>query len=208
MLVAPINFAHAVLRDMIIVGTSIEFGTGLAAGQSWPSRLQARTPGWTITDMSKPGGAYTATDETGDDIRAHVDAAIALDPDLLIIGGPVNDLVRLNDITPLREAVFEAVNAATTAGVPVLVMGIFPFTDCANCAFQAGWWPNLESRRTTYNNWAKAMYGQRYVDLSWWLKETATSRGDSRWFRDGLHPYRVGAALIAEAFPTDKLELT
>lgn len=188
---------------VITVGTSIEGGTGLPAGQSWPSRLSARC-GCDLTDMSLPGGAYTKPNEVGDTIRKHVDAAIAVHPDVLIIGGPVNDLVLMSDVTPLRQAVYEAVGAAQTAGIRVLVMGIFPFTDGG--AFPTGWWPSLEPRRVTYNQWASQMYGDRYIDESSLLKETTTTRGDARWFRDGLHPTRIGAALLAEAFPVEKLE--
>lgn len=188
---------------VITVGTSIEGGTGLQPGESWPSRLDVRTPA-TVVDRSLPGGAYTASSADGDNIRKHVDAAIAEDPDLLILGPPVNDLVILADVTPLREAVYAAVRAAEAAGVPVLVMGILPFNDGG--AFPAGWWPTLEERRQAFNTWAAAMYGGRFIDLGWVLHETTTWRADNRFFRDGLHPTRVGAALIGEVFPLERLE--
>lgn len=198
--VAP---AAAAQQTVITVGTSIDYGTYLQPGESWPSRLALRAPGYSFTDLSLPGGSYTRDNSLGDNIRKHVDQAIARHPDVIILGGPVNDLVTLTDVGPLRQAVFDAATAVQNAGIRVVVMAIFPFTDGG--AFQAGWWPNLEARRQTYNTWAGQMYGTACVGLDWALHETYSQRGDSRWFSDGLHPTRVGAALIAEAFPTERL---
>jgi lysophospholipase L1-like esterase len=194
--------ASASPSTIITVGTSIEAGVGVNLGESWPSRLDERTDA-TVTDLSLGGGAYTAPNSVGDTIRKHVQQAIEQHPDLIILGGPVNDLVRLSDVTPLREAVFDAANAVQAAGIRVVVVGIFPFSDGG--AFAAGWWPTLEQRRNTYNQWASYMYGNAYVDLTWCLHETYSWRADARWFRDGLHPTRVGDAVIAECFPLERL---
>jgi lysophospholipase L1-like esterase len=198
----PVSYPED-LPHVITVGTSIEAGTGHLPGESWPERLAQRAPGYEFTDMSLSGGAYTGDSATGDNIRKHVDAAIAEQPDVIILGGPVNDLVRLSDVGPLRQAVFDAANAAQSAGIRVVVMAILPFNDGG--AFAAGWWPTLEPRRTAFNDWCQAMYGPACVDLTWALHETTTWRGDNRWFRDGLHFTRVGADLAAEAFPLDRL---
>lgn len=187
----------------ITVGTSIEAGVGNGPGESWPQRLALRAPGYAFTDMSLGGGAYTADNSAGDNIRKHVDAAIAQHPDVIILGGPVNDLVSLYDVSPLRWAVFNAASAVQNAGIRVVVMAIPSFNDGG--AFTAGWWPTLEQRRQDYNTWCASMYAAQCVDVSWAVRETTTQRGDRRWFRDGLHPNRVGAALLAEAFPIDRL---
>jgi lysophospholipase L1-like esterase len=205
-LLAVPSIATAGPRVIVTVGTSIEAGVGVQAGESWPSRLDLRTDD-TVVDRSLGGGAYTHDNELGDNIRKHVEAAVAeLHPDVLILGGPVNDLVSLDlsQIGQLDWAVYGAVSAAYTAGVKrVIVMGILPFTDGG--AFTAGWWPTLEQRRTAYNQWAHNMWGANYVDVGWCLHETTTYRADARFFRDGLHPTRVGAALIAECFPLERL---
>jgi lysophospholipase L1-like esterase len=205
-LLAVPSIATAGPRVIVTVGTSIEAGVGVQAGESWPSRLDLRTSAQ-VADRSLGGGAFTHDNELGDNIRKHVDAAVAeLHPDVLILGGPVNDLVSLDvsQIGTLNWAVFGAVNAAYAAGVrKVIVMGILPFTDGG--AFTAGWWAPLEQRRTAYNQWASEMWGANYADVGWALHETTTARGDARFFRDGLHPTRVGAALIAECFPLEKL---
>lgn len=206
---SPVDTAVASVPLAVDVGTSIEGGTGLAAGQSWPSRLDARWSGQ-IVDHSLPGGSFTHPFPDGTTIRTNIDQALAQWPNMdeLIIGGPVNDLVVL-DITQmgdLKWAVYNAVGAAYAAGVDrVVVVGILPFTDCTGCAFPAGWWGALEARRLDYNAWAAAMWGVNYVDLSGWLTQTSSTRGDARWFRDGLHLHRIGAALIGEAFPLDAL---
>lgn len=210
-LMAVPSSAGATPLVVVTVGTSIEGGTGLPFGQSWPSRFAARC-GCSLADRSLGGGAYTHDDPAGDNIRKHVDAAVAeLHPDILILGGPVNDLVSLSleQIGDLNLAVYNAAGAAYAAGVKrVIVLGILPMTDGGpGYAFPTGWWPSLEPRRQVYNTWAHDMWGSSYVDMSAWLKETSTARGERRWFRDGLHPNRVGAALIAEAFPTDVLSV-
>lgn len=196
---------------LVTVGTSRESGAA-DPWPSWPARLDARLGGGQVVDRSLGGGAYTHDDPAGDNIRKHVDAAVAeLHPDILILGGPVNDLVSLSleQIGDLNLAVYNAAGAAYAAGVKrVIVLGILPMTDGGpGYAFPTGWWPSLEPRRQVYNTWAHDMWGSSYVDMSAWLKETSTARGERRWFRDGLHPNRVGAALIAEAFPTDVLSV-
>lgn len=204
----PATSATASSQVVVTVGTSIEAGYGVQLGESWPSRFTARC-GCQLYDRSLSGGAYTHDNELGDNIRKHVDAAVAeLHPDVLILGGPVNDLVGLDvtQIGQLDEAVYAAVDDAYKGGVRrVLVMGILPFTDCATCAFPTGWWQTLEDRRQQYNQWASDMWGGNDVDLTWALHETSSWRGDARWYRDGLHPTRVGAALVAEVFPPEKL---
>jgi hypothetical protein len=110
--------AQASPATIITVGTSIEAGVGVNVGESWPSRLDERTDA-TVTDLSLGGGAYTAPNSVGDTIRKHVQQAIEQHPDVIILGGPVNDLVRLSDVTPLREAVFDAANAVQAAGIRV-----------------------------------------------------------------------------------------
>lgn len=207
-LLSGLTPATAAPLRIITVGTSIEYGTGHGPGESWPQRLNLRAPAdWVFSDNSLPGGAYTSRTKEGFTIRDKVNEAIALKPDVLILGGPVNDLVSLSDVTPLRQAVFDAVNAAKSAGIPkVLVMGIFPVNDCDGCPLQLGWWPNIENRRQTYNTWARDMYGLDYIDSSWWLHETSSQRGDRRWLRDSsLHYTRTGAALIAEVFPLERI---
>lgn len=189
---------------VITVGTSIEAGVGVNPGESWPQRLDVRTAA-TVTDMSLGGGAYTASFADGDNIRRHVDAAIAQHPDVIVLGGPVNDLVRLSDVGPLRDAVFSAAFAVQAAGIRVLVMAILPFDDGG--AFAAGWWPSLEQRRIAFNSWCAAMYGPACVDLGWALHQTSSYRADARWFSDGLHPTRIGHGLMAETFPVERLEV-
>lgn len=205
-MVAPVQAAQAVPETVITVGTSIEYGTGHNPGESWPEQLALRAPEYDFSDMSLPGGAWTANNTEGDSIRQHMQAAIAESPDEIIVGGPVNDLVRLGDVTPLRQAVFEEVTAARNAGIHVIVMAIFPFNDGG--AFQSGWWPNLDSRRSTYNTWCASMYGADCVNVGWALKETTTARGDNRWFRDGLHFTRLGALLVAQAYPLERLAIS
>jgi len=188
---------------VVVVGTSIEDADG---PDGWRPRLAARL-GIPVVDRSLGGGCYTAADSNGDTIRKRIDEAVGeLEPGVMFLAGPVNDLVRLSDVGPLRWAVHEADVAATAAGWRVVGGAILPFHDGPGCAFQAGWFPNLEARRQAYNSWAAAHFAGRWVDLTWVLCETASVRGDRRWFRDGLHPNPLGAAIIAEAFPPNVLQ--
>lgn len=188
---------------LVTVGTSLETGAA-DPWPSWPQRLDQRLGGGQVIDRSLGGGAYLR-DLDGDNLRAHVDAAIAeLPPAVMLLAGPVNDLVHVADTLELRWAVHHADETARAAGWRVLGGAIWPFHDGG--AFQAGWWPALEERRQAYNAWAAVHFAGRWVDPGWLLTETTTSRGDARWFRDGLHPLALTAALVAEAFPIDLLE--
>jgi lysophospholipase L1-like esterase len=185
----------------VIIGTSIEDDDSVSG---WRPRLAARL-GLDLVDRSLGGGAYTGNNAAGDNLRKHVDAAVAeFPPGTMYLAGPVNDLVILSDVTPLRQAVDAADGAARAAGWRVVGGAVLPFAD-GQGALQAGWWPNLEQRRTAYNTWAAAHFAGRYVDLTWCLHETTTWRADVRWFRDGLHPNQYGAAIMAEAFPPNAL---
>lgn len=186
------------------VGTSIEAGAG-DPWPAWPQRLDDRAGGDQVGDWSLGGGAYLAA-LNGDTIRKHIDAVIADCPaGVMYLGGPVNDLVStgLDRLGNLLWAVHYADEAATAAGWTVLGGAILPFNAGA---FPASWLPTLDERRQAYNSWAAAHFGTRLVDLSPVLRETTTQRGDARWYRDGLHLTRIGAALMAEAFPLALLE--
>ena len=206
--------AEAVAPTVVVtIGTSIPAGTGAGSvSQSWPERLEDLT-GLNVVDRSLGGGAYTADNSAGDNIRKHVDAAIVefadVENKVMILDGPVNDLVRLSidQIGQLNWAVHYADEAARNAGWHVVGQAILPFNDCSGCAFQAGWWPNLEQRRDAYNSWGAAHFAGRWADPFVWLKETGTDRGDRRWYPDGLHPREIGCAVIAEAFPKNTLEV-
>lgn len=188
---------------IVVCGTSIEAFTGPT---SWRERLDARLGGGRIKAYSLGGGAYTRANANGETIRTYVDRAIAEQPPgLMYLAGPVNDLMitYLEAMSDVEWAVHHADVAATAAGWTVLGGAILPFTDGG--AFAAGYWPALEQRRQHYNSWAAAHFGSRWVNLGARLAETATARGDNRWFSDGLHPNRFGAAVIAEEFPMERL---
>lgn len=191
---------------VMTIGTSIETGA-LDPWQPWPERLDQRLGGGQVADRSLGGGAYLH-DLDGDNIRRHVDAVIAdCPPGVMYLGGPTNDLVStdIDQLGYLLWAVHYADEAAEDAGWRVLGGAILPFTDGG--AFPAGWWPALEQRRQAFNSWGAAHFGDRWVDSSWALRETSSTRGDARWFRDGVHLTRVGAALVAEVFPLERLEV-
>lgn len=205
-LVVPESAAQAKAEPTIVVtvGTSIPAGVGVGSAASWPERLEDRT-GLDVEDRSLGGGSYTMENEYGDTIRKHVDAAIAEFADfenkVMILDAPVNDLVYSNDTGDLRWAVHYADEAATAAGWHVVAQAIYPFNDCAKCAFPTGWWGSLEPRRQSYNTWGAQHFAGRWTDPSPWLKETSSARGDQRWYSDGLHPVVAAHGLIADTFP-------
>lgn len=201
---------------IVVVGTSIEHGTWLddPATQAWPQRLAQRA-GKPIADYALPGGCWQYPNDAGESIRTRLDAALAEQhPDVVIVGGPPNDFVTTAtaDEGNINWAVQHAIDACMAAGVRrVVLMECFAFNDGG--AFAAGWWPRLDGMRAQYNTWAwsagQNQPGVASVGLDWLLTvpNAYSTRCDPRWFSDGLHPNRLGAALIAEAFPLDLLEV-
>lgn len=194
---------------ILTVGTSLEAEEGPGG---WRYRLDQRMGGGRLVDRSLGGGAWTHPNADGQTIGSRLNAALAeLSPDVVFLGGPVNDPVSLYDTSSLRWAVQHGIDACWAAGVRrVVVGGILPFTDGG--AFSAGWWPRLEQMRVSFNEWAayagQVEPGVEYSgDLAAVLAAPGGTRGDARWFRDGLHPNRFGAVLAAEAFPIELLEV-
>ena len=74
-----------------VIGDSIESGLGLDPSEAWPA-LVASDHGWRLDNLSVPGAGFVAQGSDGHDFSAQVDAAIAAQPDLVLIGASDNDL--------------------------------------------------------------------------------------------------------------------
>jgi acyl-CoA thioesterase-1 len=78
-------------QKVAVIGDSIESGLGLEPSEAWPA-LVAATRGWELENLSVPGAGFVAIGSDGNDFSAQVDAAIAGQAQLVLIGASDNDL--------------------------------------------------------------------------------------------------------------------
>lgn len=64
-----------------------------------------------------------------------------------------------------------------------------------------GWSGPMNARGKNFNDWMKAMWPTRVVDVSSALRPDAAGAGDPRLYFDGLHPHQWGSSRIADVFP-------
>lgn len=177
-----------------VFGTSIEWGVGTddPATLSWPARLDDMLGGGQIRNLAVGGSAMAHPVEgqlqMDDHIKNEVLAHPYDGPQTVIIGGPINDLIRAADVSPTRWDVYNIVNWLQARGIRVLVMTITPFTSSHIPSPDA-----LSSRRADYNTWLRQMYGPygQLIDSGDVLTAGATF-GDERAFADSLHPDASG----------------
>ena len=81
----------ATAEHVAVIGDSIESGLGLDPSEAWPA-LVASDHGWRLDNLSVPGAGFVAQGSDGHDFSTQVDAAIAAQPDLVLIGASDNDL--------------------------------------------------------------------------------------------------------------------
>lgn len=75
----------------VAIGDSITQGRGLAPDEAWPI-LVARERGWTMTNLGTSGAGFRALGASGEAFAAQIDGAIALHPQIVLIGGSDNDI--------------------------------------------------------------------------------------------------------------------
>ncbi|WP_025157453.1 SGNH/GDSL hydrolase family protein [Leifsonia aquatica] len=74
-----------------VIGDSIEAGLGLTPGEAWPDLL-AVDRRWGLDNLSVSGAGFVATGADGGTFASQVDAAIADNAQLVLIGASDNDL--------------------------------------------------------------------------------------------------------------------
>lgn len=87
----PATSSATSAEHVAVIGDSIESGLGLDPSEAWPA-LIASDHGWRLDNLSVPGAGFVAEGSDGHDFSAQVDAAIAAQPDLVLIGASDNDL--------------------------------------------------------------------------------------------------------------------
>ncbi len=193
---APTVPAAALPNDPIVIavaGTSIE-----AFDPGWVSELQAMVGGAAIVKSWGVGGAAYAYDNAGvPRIPAHVKARFAAEgaPDVLIVGPPINDLIRSHDTLATRQAVFDLIQWAGARGTVALPATITPFRFDYYAA------ATLTARRNDYNGWVRSQFGYPYVNAAIDFGDVlaAGSFADPRFMADSNHPGPRGWPLLAEA---------
>lgn len=182
--------ASAATEPIWVFGTSIEWGVGTndPTTESWPARLDAMLGGGRIRNLAVGGSSMAypvdGQQQMDDLVKAEVLAHPSDGPATVIIGGPINDLIRAVDVSPTRWDVYNLVSWLQERGITVFVATITPFTTAHIPSPDA-----LSARRVDYNAWLRQMYGQygQVIDYGDVLTAGGTF-GDPRAFRDSLHP--------------------
>jgi len=90
---------------VVTLGDSITAGHGVDAGEDWVA-LVAEERGWSATNLSDDGSGFLSIGNNGDTFADQARLAVALDPELILIGGSSNDFGR-------DDAALEAATLAT-----------------------------------------------------------------------------------------------
>lgn len=85
---APLPAPHR--ASLVTIGDSIMAGHGVSEGEDWVTILAA-DKGWNVTNLAVDGAGFLTIGDDGHTFADQAQAAVALDPDLIIIQGSSND---------------------------------------------------------------------------------------------------------------------
>jgi acyl-CoA thioesterase-1 len=166
-----------------VIGDSIESGMGLRPAQAWPA-LVAVDRRWELNNYSAPGAGFVALGDHKQNFGAQVDQAIALHPDMVLIGASDNDLGR--DVSTVSAAMTAAVQRLRTALPHARILGFNALTGEASDDDLA---PLNKALRD-----AVTAVGGHWLDLGQPYRGQAGLVQD-----DGEHPTPAGQQAIAAA---------
>ena len=166
-----------------VIGDSIESGAGLPPADAWPA-LVAVDRHWELENYSVPGAGFVTHGGDEQGFGAQVDQAIALRPDMVLIGASDNDLGRV--VSTVSAAMTAAVERLRTALPHARIVGFNALTGQASDDDLA---PLNEALRD-----AVTAVGGHWLDLG------QPYRGQARLVQDdGEHPTPAGQQAIAAA---------
>lgn len=191
-------------RVAAILGASVTNGSAAsnASTASWGALLGAYAGAAAITrwsDMVRAG----VPSETSTQIAARVDAVLANDPDVLILGPDMGTNSAANSV-PLAQFqtdVRACVDAARAKGIPVVVCATMPLgsshTSTAKKLVHAyNLWLNLWARTSAANGGGHGVY---LVDTFGPMMDTTTGDLHASYDADGTHPNNAGHIVLAQA---------
>jgi acyl-CoA thioesterase-1 len=166
-----------------VIGDSIESGLGLDPSEAWPALLAAEH-GWRLDNLSEPGAGFLAQGPDGKTFSAQVDTALAVKPELVLIGASDNDLDA--DPDQVASAMSQAVDRLRTALPNTRIVGFSALTGSATDDDLS---PGDAALRRTM-----ADAGGTWLDLGQPYRDRAGLVQD-----DGEHPTLPGQQAIAAA---------
>jgi acyl-CoA thioesterase-1 len=117
----PVSPAGAEPRVIVVLGDSLTAGLGVAQGEAWPARLQAR--------LERDGYPYRVVNAgvSGDTTaggRRRVDWVLRSRPEIAIVALGANDGLRGQDVAAMRQNLADIVARLAAGGARVLLCGM------------------------------------------------------------------------------------
>jgi acyl-CoA thioesterase I len=166
-----------------VIGDSIESGAGLLPAEAWPA-LVAVDRHWELENYSVPGAGFVTHGGDEQGFGAQVDQAIALRPDMVLIGASDNDLGRV--VSTVSAAMTAAVERLRTALPHARIVGFNALTGQASD-------DDLAPLNKALHDAVTAVGGH-------WLELGQPYRGRAGLVQnDGEHPTPAGQQAIAAA---------
>ena len=166
-----------------VIGDSIESGAGLPPADAWPA-LVAVDRHWELENYSVPGAGFVTHGGDEQGFGAQVDQAIALRPDMVLIGASDNDLGRV--VSTVSAAMTAAVERLRTALPHARIVGFNALTGQASD-------DDLAPLNKALHDAVTAVGGH-------WLELGQPYRGRAGLVQnDGEHPTPAGQQAIAAA---------
>jgi acyl-CoA thioesterase-1 len=180
----------------VAIGDSIMDGHGMTEAQSYPALL-ADSEGWTLDNLSSDGTGYVTLGVDDNTFQAQADAAVALNPAIVLIAGSSNDLGQDNAALNTAETQLISTIATKLPNAQIIALNTF-WGDTAVPAQLL----TIDSQVQT----AVAAVGGDYIDIG----QPLAGRPDLMQ-SDDVHPTPQGQQLLASAvaakLPTDITEL-
>lgn len=188
--VAPVALGSPVVNPhyrVAVIGDSIEAGLGLMPGEAWPELL-AVDRRWGLDNLSVSGAGFVATGADGGTFASQVDAAIADNAQLVLIGASDNDLGE--DDTAVTAAMTAAIDKLHTALPHARIIGYDALSGAASDDDLAPLDAALQTAVT--------------ADGGVWIDLGEPYRGQAGLVQaDGEHPTAAGQQAIAAVALTD-----
>ena len=183
---SPSSTERPVTPEVVFLGDSWTVGVGATAGQGY-APLVAEQLGWEYEELGVSGSGYLSPGAAAP-YADRIDAAVAVDPDLIVVQGSLND--SRSDPGQLDRAAADTLarlQATAGDGRAVLVIGApdTPGTD-----------PAVIERINAAIAAAAGAAGFAFVNPA---QENWTDPADPAIWADPLHPNDAGHRLLAEA---------
>jgi acyl-CoA thioesterase-1 len=170
---------------VVAMGDSIMAGHGLSPDQAWTALL-AKEDDWRFTNLASDGSGFAQVGSNGDTFADQAQAAVKLNPGVIIIAGSSNDL-GINDVTLAQEtaAIIASVHAALPKTTIIAV----------NSIWGASALPQQMNVIDTQVKAAVAAAGGDFLDIGQPLS------GHPELMQAGdVHPNAAGQRALADAF--------